>query len=153
MTGAQAPAPRFARPFVAVFLLAIVICPLAIIEAWPFNSWRLFSNLRYDAQASWAAVAVDAHGVRSPYPVASLGHGYRGFGFLMREFPRDSPARRGALCDAWLAGARGRDAAPVERVLIYRLRWRLSERSGEHARPAARTLAYTCTAAGAHEAG
>lgn len=148
----EAPAPRYARPFVAVFLVTIALCPLLLIEAWPFNSFRLFSVLRHDAQASWQAVAVDARGVAHPYPVASLGEGYRGFGFLMREFPRAGPTRQAALCGAWLDGARRLDGVAARRVLLYRVRWKLSERVGERARPPTRTLAYTCDAGGAHAA-
>ena len=51
--------PRDARPFVAVFLCAILGCGLASVEAWPFTAWRLFSTVRTDEQLTVLVVFVN----------------------------------------------------------------------------------------------
>lgn len=44
--------PRFARPFVVLFIAAIVASALCVWEPWPLTSFRLFSHVRTDQQAS-----------------------------------------------------------------------------------------------------
>jgi hypothetical protein len=141
-------APRFARPFVAVFLVAFVVCALATIEAWPLTGWRLFSHLRTDEQMTWAATAVDADGAAHQYPLGAMPRGYRGFGFLMREFVAGSESEKRRLCDAWREGTSELLGFEARAVRIYELRWRLSERSGDRAQPPVRTLRYVCRPGG-----
>jgi hypothetical protein len=145
-------APRFARPFVAVFLLAFVICALATIEAWPLTAWRLFSHLRTAEQVTWSATAVDRQGRERPYPLGGLPQGYRGFGFLMNDFASQSPARQRELCDTWRLGIGDLLGFEARAVRIYQLRSSLSERDGERGEPPKRTLMYTCRPGGVHAA-
>lgn len=143
-------APRFARPFVAAFLLAFVVCALATIEAWPLTAWRLFSHLRTQDQTRWEATAVDRDGVEHDYPLGALPQGYRGFGFLMSEFVTDSPARQAELCETWRLGTAELLGFEARAVRIYQLRSDLSERDGDRGVASVRTLMYTCRPGGAH---
>ena len=146
----QVAAPRFARPFVAAFLAAFVICAVATIEAWPLTGWRLFSHVRTDRQLSWSAAAVDSEGREHAYPLGALPGGYRGFVFLMRGFAARPAGERAELCQAWREGAVELLGFEARAVRIYELRWRLSAREGERARPPDRTLRYTCRPGGVH---
>jgi hypothetical protein len=146
----SADAPRYARPFVAVFLGTMVVCAVASVNAWPFSSWRLFSSLRTDRQLSWQAVAVDARGDERAYPIGPMAHGYRGFRPVMVGFARRTPSSRDAICRAWLRGATKRFGPDTTAVRIYDLTWRVSHRRGERAGPAVRTMAWTCTPEGAN---
>jgi hypothetical protein len=142
--------PRHARTFVALFLTAVVLCPLAAVNAWPFSSWRLFSTLRTAHQVSWQAVAVDSGGREQEYSVAALPHGYRGFGRIMDGFSTRSVGSRNAICGAWLQGAVEQLGPGAKLVKIYRLDWVLSRRRGGRARGLHRTPAWICDAGGAH---
>ena len=142
-------APRYARPFVAVFLAALVVCPLAGWNLWPFSAWALFSRLRTDRQTAWAAVAVDSAGRARPYRIASLAHGFEGFRVLAPGLAGRSVVDRDAICTAWLRGAVDRFGPGTRLVRIYRLEWRLSDRRGGREPPIQRTLVWTCTVKGA----
>jgi hypothetical protein len=144
-----ASAPRLARPFVAVVLALMAASALFLWEPWPFTSFRLFSHLRYDEQTGWEATVLGPDGGSVEYPVASLDHGLRGFGFAMAEFTDASVERRDELCRAWVAAVPASLADPAQEVRIYVRRWRLSERHGERAAPGTRELMYVCTEAGA----
>jgi len=61
-------APRYARPFVAIFIGMVVICALVPLNLWPFSNWELFSRLRRPVQSSWEAVVED-HGRVAVYTV------------------------------------------------------------------------------------
>jgi hypothetical protein len=124
----KAAAPCYARPFVAMFLAAVVVCALAAVNAWPFSNWELFSRLRADQESSWVAVAVDAAGRDRDYPIAAL--------------PRSASARD-AVCDRWLRVAR------TDRLDVYRLTWLLTGRRGNRPAPRRRTLVWVCSERGA----
>ncbi len=145
-------APLFARPFVGVFLATLVVCALAPVNLWPFSNWELFSRLRSDRQTGWQAVSVDASGRQRSFPIASLPHGYRGFGFIVADFPRRSAAERDAVCAAWLRDATRRYGPGTRLVRVYRLERLLSDRRGDRADPPRRSLAWTCSAKGARAA-
>lgn len=152
-SGASLRAPRLARPFVVVFLLATVAAPTLVWEPWPLTSWRLFSHARTDLQTGWQATAVSDAGVEVSYPLGALPRGYRGFSFLMREFPDAPVERRDELCRTWLAGADEGIGVRARAVRIYRTERRLSRREGNRTLPPSRELAYVCTAEGARGAG
>jgi hypothetical protein len=61
-------APRYARPFVAIFIGMVVICALVPLNLWPFSNWELFSRLRVPVQSSWEAV-VEHHGRVADYTI------------------------------------------------------------------------------------
>jgi hypothetical protein len=150
---AEAPPPRYARPFVAVFLTALVVCAVAAVNLWPFSNWELFSRLRTDQQTGWGAVAIDRTEGERIYPIAELAHGYRGFGFIVAHFTDRSAKQRDAICAVWLRGATARYGSSTREVRIDHLSWLLSDRQGKRAAPPHRTAAWICSAEGAREVG
>jgi hypothetical protein len=144
-------APRYARPFVTLFLAALVFCAVGAVNAWPFSDWDLFSRLRTDRETGWKAVAVDSAGRQHDDPLAALPQGYRGFGSVMADFSGRSSSERNAICAAWLRGATEQFGPSIRVLRIYHLEWLLSDRRGSRAapNPAGRTLTWICTARGA----
>lgn len=116
-------APRYARPFVAIFVGMVAVCALAPLNLWPFSNWELFSRLRGPIQISWEA-AVWHHGVVSDYTI-----------------------RPHAACAPLLRGATVRFGPTID-VRIYLVERLLSDRIGAQAAPPDRTLVATCTARG-----
>jgi len=149
----SAAAPRYARPFVAVFLAALVVCALVPLNFWPFSNWELFSRLRRDEQTGWAAVAVDRTGRERVYPATSLPHGYRGFAAVLAGFSERSAAVRDAICADWLYDATERFGTGTRLVRIYRLEWELFDRHGNREAPRHRTMEWVCSTKGASETG
>jgi hypothetical protein len=145
-------APRLARPFVALFLTVLVVCPLAGLNPWPFSNWELFSRLRSDRQTAWAAASVDRSGREREYAFRSYPHGHRGFEVTMRDFSRRPAAERNAICAGWLHGAAEQPGPTTKLLRIYRLTWLLSDRRGDRAAAPSRTLAWTCNGKGARAA-
>ncbi len=117
-------APRYARPFVAVFVGLVVGCALAPLNLWPFSNWELFSRLRGPVESHWEAV-VQHDGRVVDYAVGP----HTACGPLLRN----AAARFG----------------PATGVRIYQIERLLSDRVGAHAAPPYRTLVVTCTAKGA----
>jgi hypothetical protein len=141
--------PSYARPFVIVFLCALVACALWSVEAWPFTAWRLFSTLRTDEQHGWAATVVSHPGGERDFPIGAQGAGTRGFSLLMNGFADRPPGQQDAVCRTWFKdGTAYLGHRPVS-VRIYELTWQLSQRRGDTAAPPRRTLAWTCTERGA----
>ena len=140
----EAPAPRFARPFVAVFLAAIAACAFFTVEAWPLTGWQLFSHVRSDEQSAWSATAVGPGGREVEYPLGNSERGYRGFSFLMNGFADWSPAEQQELCDTWREGAEELLGFEAREVRIYLSQWRLSEREGDRAVRGEPQLRYVC---------
>jgi hypothetical protein len=141
-------APRLARPFVVAFLAMMVLCAAMTVEAWPFTAFHLFSHVREDRQSGWSAVAIDARGRPHPYPLNELSQGYRGFRFLLVGFDGRSADDQDAICRTWVEGAPKLIGVDARVVKLYSLFWRLSNRRGDRAAPARRTLRYVCTAEG-----
>ena len=145
--------PRYARPFVAVFLATVVACAVLGVNAWPFSNWRLFSTMASDHQTRWEATAVDPGGREVAYPISAPPHGYGGLSVVMTGFPRRSATARDTACGVWMRGAT-RDFGPTIDILrIYRLDWRLSVRRGLRAAPPRRTLSWVCSRQGARAVG
>jgi hypothetical protein len=142
----EAPAPRFARPFVAAFFAAIVVCGILTIEAWPLTGWQLFSHVRTDEQSAWSATAVDGRGREVEYSLGNSEQGYRGFNFLMNGFAERSPAEQQELCDTWRGGTEALLGFEAREVRIYLSEWRLSERDGDRAVRGEPQLRYVCRA-------
>lgn len=137
-------APALARPFVAVLLAAMIASALFVWEPWPVTSFRLFSHLREDGQTAWEATTVGAAGEERPYPLGSLPHGVRNFGFAMADFVASGTEQRDEACRAWVLEAPELVGREAVRVRIYQRTWRLSERPGDRALPGARELAFVC---------
>lgn len=124
-------APRYARPFVAAFLLAIVVCALAPLNLWPFSNWELFSRLRTAQETSWEAVAVNVSGREHGYPI------------------RPTPVQdRSRDCGEWLNAAQKPFGTGTRVVLVYRVERLLSDRQGSRAESPRRTLAWSCRSKG-----
>jgi hypothetical protein len=119
----MAAAPRYARPFVAVFVATLVICALAPLNLWPFSNWELFSRLRSPLETSWEVVAVERSG---------------------------RVVRSGVAEPASCATLLRIDSA--RSVSIYHVELVLSQRVGRHA-ALRRTLTATCTAKDVHASG
>ena len=122
-------APRYARPFVAVFLAILVACALIPLNLWPFSNWELFSRLRGPIANTWQAVVVKPDGHFTAY-------------FIPPH----------TACAPLLRGETAR-FGPATAVRIYHFKLLLSDRIGDHAAPPHRTLVVTCTAQGAHASG
>jgi hypothetical protein len=140
--------PRFARPFVIVFIVAIIASAVCVWEPWPLTSFRLFSHVRTDQQIAWRATTVDAAGTELAYPLDDVGDGLRNFGFRMAEFVGADTARRQQICDTWLDEAPetvGRQ--PVE-IRLYERTWLLSDRDDDGARPGSEQLEFVCRTGG-----
>src|SRR5436189_1513657 len=54
--------PAWTRGFVAVYLIAFLVCGVFAIEAWPLTGWRLFSHPRRANLYGWRAFTFDARG-------------------------------------------------------------------------------------------
>lgn len=121
-------APRYARPFVAIFIGMVVVCALAPLNLWPFSNWELFSRLRGPVESSWEAV-VEHHGLVADYAI--------GPHTTCAPLLRIATVRFGQATD----------------VRIYHVERLLSDRIGAHARPPHRTLVATCTAKGVRAPG
>jgi hypothetical protein len=121
-------APRYARPFVAVFVSAIVLCAAVPLNPWPFSNWELFSRLRTDRRIVWEEVAVSSTGREHDY--------------LLSRVPRAES------CTAWIANARAKLGSATLEVGIYRVQLLLTHRRGSRAAPPVRTLELVCDSRG-----
>jgi hypothetical protein len=133
-------------------LTALVVSPLAGLNPWPFSNWELFSRNRSDRQTAWAADAVDRAGREREFRFHSFPRGDRGFEVTMTDFSERSAAERDAICTAWFRSSSEQLGASTRLLRIYHLTWLLSDRRGDTAAPPDRTLAWTCSAKGAHAA-
>ena len=118
-------APRYARPFVAIFVGMVAVCALAPLNLWPFSNWELFSRLRGPVESSWVAV-IEHQRIAVRYTI--------GPHTTCASLLQDATARLGPSTD----------------VRIYHVEWRLSDRVGGKAAPPYRTLVAECTAKGVH---
>ena len=116
-------APRYARPFVAIFVGMVVICALVPLNLWPFSNWELFSRLRGPVQSSWEAV-VEHHGRVASYTIGPH-----------------------TACASLLRSATVR-FGPATDVRIYHVERLLSDRVGDRQAPPHRTLVATCATKG-----
>ncbi|HVF75512.1 MAG TPA: hypothetical protein VM938_10725 [Acidimicrobiales bacterium] len=131
------------RWFVGLFLGVLAVAAVADVNAWPMTGWRLFSTTRGPTQAGWEAVVVSSTGAEAPVPFERLPRGYRGGRHVLQEFPRLSPSARGAVCRAWVDGARaaGVDAAGVR---VYRTRSTVSLGGSPPTTTVRREEGYSC---------
>jgi hypothetical protein len=117
-------APRYARPFVLIFVGLLVVCALAPLNLWPFSSWELFSRLRDPVASSWVAV-VSGRDLRA----------------------RDFAIGRHTACEPFLRGITER-FGPATGVRIYRVERMLPDGDEAHPAPPYRRLVVTCAARG-----
>jgi hypothetical protein len=138
-----APAPRWARWFVAVYLALFVLCGVAGFEAWPLTGWRLFADARQARQPGFQAVTVDGAGRETPVPFRDLPAGYHGDVQVLKGFAGLTATRQAAVCQAWAAAVRDRGGEVAE-VRIYQTVTDVSRRAGDRGTPPERTLRFTC---------
>jgi hypothetical protein len=140
---AAAPAPRWARWFVAAYLAVFVACGVAGLEAWPLTGWRLFADARQARQPGFQAVTVDRAGRETPVPFPDLPVGYHGDVQVLKGFADLPRERQAAVCQAWAEAVRARGGEVAE-VRIYQTVTDVSHRVGDRGAPPARTLRFTC---------
>jgi hypothetical protein len=141
-------APRYARPFVAALLVALVVSASVAVNPWPFSNWELFSRLRSDRQTRWQEVAVDSGGHVHDYVVSSLPAAHQEVVGLADDHSQGWADEHNAIC-AQSLGAGPVSLGPRAQVVrIYYLTWRLGDRRGERAAPPRRTLELTCSSRG-----
>jgi len=121
--------PRWARPFVAVFLAAFFVCGVFGIEAWPLTGWRLFSRLREPGQSAWRVMVVDEAGRESPFPWAELPPGFHAHVHLLKTFPSLPGDRRDAVCRSWADALSNDCGVRVAGLRVYQETWDLSRRT------------------------
>jgi hypothetical protein len=136
--------PHWVRPLVAAYLIAFAVCGVFAIEAWPLTGWRLFSQVRRPVRLAWQAVTVDRRGAETPISFHVLPRAYRHLVLIMQVYPKYTPARQEAVCEAWAAAMRGR-GRQVSGVRIYRLRYDLRRHIHRtHAPAPKRHVRYLC---------
>jgi hypothetical protein len=138
-----APAPRWARWFVGVYLGLFLLCGAAGFEAWPLTGWRLFADARQARQPGYQAVTVDAGGHETPIPFADLPAGYHGNVQVLKGFAALPAARQAAVCQAWAEAVRDRGGQVAE-VRIYSTVTDVSRRVGDRGAPPERTRRFAC---------
>ncbi|MBI4261422.1 MAG: hypothetical protein HY658_12750 [Actinobacteria bacterium] len=141
-------APRWARPFVAVFLALFVVTGLLGIEAWPLTGWRLFAAERTARQVGYRATVVRDDGAEAPLSFGRLGPAFRGSTLALARFPEMPAAEREAVCSAWAGALRARGRS-VREIRVYRESWDVTIRDGPRAAPPATTdLVAVCARGG-----
>jgi hypothetical protein len=145
----HAPAPRWARRFVAAYLGVFLVCGLAGFEAWPLTGWRLFADARQARQPGFQVVTVDRAGRETPVPFRDLPAGYQGHVQVLKGFAELAPRRQLAVCQAWAEAVSDR-GGEVAAVRIYQTETDLARRVGERGAPPARTLRFVCRDGAVH---
>ena len=136
--------PRWARPFVYVFLAVLLATTALGAEQWPFTAWKLFSGVRTGVTTGWNVVTVAPGGDESPVDFAALGRGYRGASWRLADFPTLTAAERDAVCRAWadaVTAATGREVASVR---AYRVRRPVTTDRSRPPTVPTRALRYEC---------
>lgn len=136
--------PRWARPFVYVFLAVLLATSILGVERWPFTAWKLFSGVRTGVSTGWRVVTVAPGGGESPVDFAALGRGFRGASWRLADFPAMTGAEREAVCRAWADAVAVTTGQPVAAVRAYRVRRAvMTDRSRPPPAPM-RVLRYEC---------
>jgi hypothetical protein len=136
--------PAWTRAFVALYLIAFLLCGAFAIEAWPLTGWRLFSHVRRANLYGWRAYTVDARGHETQIDFGRFPRADRHLPLIMQTYGKLSPQRKDAVCRAWAGRVRG-FGDQVSGVRIYRTHV-LLRRHRYHRRPpkATRQLFYVC---------
>jgi hypothetical protein len=143
--GAAESVPAATRWFVRAFLVAFAVCAIFRLEVWPLTGFRLFSTVRHESHAMWVAETVGLDGRQTRLWFSDFPRAYQGFYLITPGFRRLPPARKMAICSAWLSEAR-RVRWDVRSLRLYRETWRALPRRGDRAAPAPpRELVYACS--------
>jgi hypothetical protein len=132
-------------------ILAVLVCGVAGLEAWPFSAFRLFSQVRTSHTLTYRLAVVNHAGRERSLPFRALPPGFRGLNLDLAAAAADAPANRRAVCDVIVRGARElhRD---VSLVGVYAIDRDLSRRVGRISRATSR-LAFACAGEGGADAG
>jgi hypothetical protein len=136
--------PAWTRGFVALYLIAFLICGAFAIEAWPLTGWKLFSHPRSANLYGWRAYTFDSRGHETKIDFARFPRADRHLPLIMQTYAKLSRQRKDAVCRAWAGRQRG-FGVQVSGVRIYRTHV-LLRRHRYHRRPpkATRQLFYVC---------
>src|SRR2546421_10607372 len=89
--------PAWTRGFVALYLIAVLVCGAFAIEAWPLTGWRLFSHPRRANLYGWRAYTFNARGRETAIDFARFPRADRPRPLLMQTYGKLAPARQGAV--------------------------------------------------------
>lgn len=117
----QLVSPRV-RCFVLTFLAIFLLAGFLSVDAWPFTSWHLFSQVRGSIREGWVLNTVDREGAETPLSLGDLPVAYRNTYHLIADFDEITAAERDAVCRAWAGGAERLGREVVE-VRVYRARY------------------------------
>lgn len=110
-----------AAPWVAALLVgALVLCAATRIEAWPFTSLELFSQVRTSERHGWEATET-VEGDEHLVPFGDLPRGFHRSGHVLKRFPAMSDDERRAVCQAWHDALTAlHPDRPAEAIRVYR---------------------------------
>lgn len=111
--------PVFVRVAVYAFLTAFVVCGFASIEAWPFSSFKLFSQVRDSERVTWTVEATTSDGESVPITMKDLPLGYGNTILRAAHFDEYTVAERNEICRAW-ATALLEDDVEIRSVAVFR---------------------------------
>jgi hypothetical protein len=125
---------RSVRVAVYVFLAVFVVFGFSSIEAWPFSSFKLFSQVRDAERVIWSVEVTTTDGEGIPVRMGDLPLGYGNSILRAGHFDEYTPSERDEICRAW-AAALVDDEVDVRSVSVFRtvddVRDRAQERSRE----------------------
>jgi hypothetical protein len=137
--------PLGIKAVVAAFLVAVLVCGVKVVEAWPLTGWRLFSHLRKPRQLGWQATTVSSTGKEGRIRFSTFPKAYRHLPLIMRDFALKSEAQQEGICRAWARQVERQTGQGVRQVRIYRTVVDLRRHAGRKTRvPPRRRLRYTC---------
>ena len=128
---------RVRRLLTWTLVVAVALCGLTGLEAWPLTGWRLFSSRRHPVVLRYEARVLTAAG-EARVPFGSLPHGYSGSGPVLERMAGQAAPEREPACAAWAAATTQALGAPVTEVRVYAVEDDLRHRSRHE------TLAWTC---------
>jgi hypothetical protein len=118
--------PTWLRPVVYGFLVAVLVCGLFSIEAWPLTGFRLYSDVRPETRYTHEIVAELADGTERVVDLDRFPLGYHNTNLWIRGFDHYSPAKREEICAGWVVPLE-EDGLDVVAVRVDTLVTHLSE--------------------------
>jgi hypothetical protein len=122
-------------------LAAVLVCGVVDVEAWPFSSFHLFSQVRTPHTVSYRVIVLDRAGRERPVSFGEFPSGFRGLNLDLGGAAASLDEQE-ALCGAMLVGARSSRPDAVL-VRVYTVDRDLSKRVGRSS-PRTSHLAFTC---------
>jgi hypothetical protein len=132
---------RYARAWVAGFIVLLAVFGFGQLESWPFTNWYMFSGVEPAVANVGRVIAVAPDGAESILGTDALPDGLLSHRLLQR-FERASGDERARLCGELLDAARA--AGPAREVRIERRSWRVLDRAGDRPANVATTVIEVC---------